>query len=542
MKPSGRRLVPALLLLATARVGAQAPDGLDSVFAELDHTDGPGCTLGVELQGRRTLRAWGMANLEHGLALHPASILETGSVAKQFTAAVVALLHQQGRLSLDDDIRRYLPEVPDFGRPITIRQLLTHTSGLRDQWGLLAIQGFPPGQEVHTFARILDLVSRQRRLNFPPGDEYLYSNTGYALAAVIVSRVTGKSFAEYSREALFEPLGMRQTAWRDDYRRIVPDRATAYSRESGRWVQDMPFTMVHGNGGLLTTVGDLLTWNDALSEGRVPGGPALVSLLETPGRLNDGSSISYALGLVIGSYRGLREVSHNGATAGYRTALARWPERHLSIALLCNRATVNSTRLIHQVADLALGLGGDPAPPSPPVPVAAREIAALAGSYRDSTSDQIVVFAVQGDRLTVAGGGGPPVPLVHLGDLRFWHPQAGEYRFERVADRYRVVQFADAWRRYEPFARPDSSQVRLADYTGRYRSPELEVSVEVMVQNGRLVVRRRPAGTIPLTPAYADGFAGQGQTFRFERDRRGRVTGFLIYAGRVRGLEFERLP
>lgn len=541
MKPSGRRLVPGLLLLATASVGAQAPAGVDSVFAGLDHTDGPGCTLGVEHHGRRTLRAWGMADLEHGLALHPASILETGSVAKQFTAAVVALLHQQGRLSLDDDIRRYLPEVPDFGRPITIRQLLTHTSGLRDQWGLLAIQGFPPGQEVHTFARILDLVSRQRRLNFLPGEEYLYSNTGYALAAIIVSRVTGKPFAEYSREVLFEPLGMAHTAWRDDYRRVVPDRATAYTWESGRWVQDMPFTMVHGNGGLLTTVGDLLTWNDALSEGRVPGGPTLVSLLETPGRLNDGSSISYALGLVIGTHRGLREVSHGGATAGYRTFLARWPERQLSVALLCNRATVNAARLTHQVADLVLGLGGDPAPPSPPVPVAVGEIADLAGSYRDSTSDQIVVFVAQGDRLMIAGGGGP-APLVHLGDLRFWHPQAGEYRFERVGDRYRVVQFADAWRRYEPFARPDSSQVRLADYLGRYRSPELEVTVEVTIQDGRLAVRRRPASIITLMPAYPDGFAGQGQTFRFGRDRRGQVTGFLVYAGRVRGLEFERLP
>lgn len=538
-----RRWLPALVILtlSPALARAQATAAIDSLFVELDRTDGPGCTLGIEHQGRRTLRAWGMANLEYGLALSPGSVIESGSVAKQFTSAAVVLLQQRGRLSLDDDIRKHLPEVPDFGRTITIRQLLTHTSGLRDQWGLLVLQGFPPGREVHTFDRILDLVSRQRRLNFAPGDEYLYSNTGYSLAAIIVTRVAGKPFAEFSREELFEPLGMRHTQWRDDYRRIVPDRATAYDREGGAWVQDMPFTMVHGNGGLLTTVDDLLTWNAALTSGRIPGGAELVRLLETPGRLNDGSAISYALGLTVGSHRGVREVSHGGATAGYRTFLARWPERGLSIALLCNAATVNSARLAHQVADRVLGLSGPEAPPSPAVAVAAAEVEPLAGAYRDSTSDQTVTFSVRDGSLVIAAGANT-APLTHLGGLRFWHPQAGEYRFERNGDRYRVVQFADAWRRYDPVARPDPARVRNADYLGRYRSPELEVVVEVVERDGRLMVTRRPAGALPLTPAYADGFSGPGQSLRFSRDRNGRVNGFRVFAGRVRGLEFERLP
>jgi CubicO group peptidase (beta-lactamase class C family) len=536
------RWVAACLLAAGPTVAAgQAAPAIDSVFAEWNRTDGPGCTVGVELDGRRTTRAYGMANLEYGVALAPGSVVESGSVAKQFTAAAVLLLASQGRLSLDADIRKYLPEVPDFGRTITIRHLLHHTSGLRDQWGLLTIQGFPPGQEVHTLARILDLIGRQRRLNFNPGDEYLYSNTGYSLTAVLVTRVAGKPFAEFTREALFQPLGMARTEWRDDYRRVVPGRATAYARARGIWVQDMPFTMVHGNGGLLTTVDDLLTWNAALSSGTIPGGQDVVEQLETPGRLTDGSAIGYALGLGVGRYRGLRQVSHGGATAGYRTYLVRWPERSLSVAVLCNAASANPDRLAHQLADRLLGLKEGEEPPSPPVAIAPAELAPLAGVYRDTTTDQTVTVGVEDGALTVSGGG-PVASLTHLGDFKFWSPLAGEYRFERAGSGWRVVQFADAWRRYLPNQRPDSAAIEPADYLGRYRSPELEVTVEIAQQNGRLTLRRRPEGTVPLTPIYADGFGGPGGTFRFDRDRRGRVTGFRVFAGRVRALEFERVP
>jgi CubicO group peptidase (beta-lactamase class C family) len=520
---------------------ASLPAAIDSVFAPWNRTDGPGCTVGVEHEGRRVTRAYGMADLEDRIALTPESVIETGSVAKQFTSAVLLLLERQGKLSLDDDIRKHLPEVPDFGKPITIRHLLHHTSGLRDQWGLLAIQGFPPGREVHTFGRILDLVSRQRRLNFPPGEEYLYSNTGYALSAVIATRAGGKPFAELSRELLFEPLGMHATQWRDDYRRVVPGRGIAYRREGGAWVQDMPFTMVHGNGGLLTTVGDLLAWNAALTAGTIPGGPEVVRALETRGRLNDGSEIGYALGLGVGTYRGMRQVSHGGATAGYRTFLTRLPERSLSIAVLCNAASANPQGDAQRVVDRVLGLSGDPAPPSPAVAIAPDELAPLAGRYRDSTSDQMLTVTARDGGLFISGGG-PQARLTHLGDFKFWGRGPGELRFERAASGWRIVQFADAWRRYDPMATPDSTAVKNADYLGRYRSPELEVVLEVFEENGRLMLRRRPDPAIRLNPFYRDGFAGPGQSFRFDRGKNGRVVGLRAFAGRVRGLEFERLP
>ena len=263
-------LAPALLAAQpSSQPSATLPDStvarVDRVFSTWASDSTPGCIVGLAQGGQPVLaRAYGMSNLEYGVRLTPDAISETGSVAKQFTAAAIALLAQDGRLSLEDDIRKHLPEVPDFGAVVTIRHLLNHTSGLRDQWGLLGMMGRSPGTAVHTTAEILRLVGRQRELNFPPGSDYLYSNTGYTLLGVIAQRASGMSFADFTRQRIFEPLGMRDTQWRDDYRKIVRQRATAYDREGGRYVMDMPFTMVHGNGGLLTTVGDLLTWNSAL--------------------------------------------------------------------------------------------------------------------------------------------------------------------------------------------------------------------------------------------------------------------------------------
>jgi len=531
----GQSLAPGTVAAQTLRTA------IDSTFATFDRTDGPGCTVGVDYRGERVTAAYGMANLEYRLALGPESVLETGSVAKQFTAAALVLLELQGKLSLDDEIRKFLPEVPDFGAPIRIRHLLTHTSGLRDQWGLLGTQGFPPGREVHTFERILALITKQRALNFPTGAEYLYSNTGYALAAVIVSRVAKESFAEFSRKQIFEPLGMRHTEWRDDYRKIVSDRATAYDRERTGWMQDMPFTNVHGNGGLLTTVSDLLVWNAALTAGTVPGGAALVGELETPGRLNDGSEISYALGLSVSRYRGLREVSHGGATAGYRTYLARWPERDLSVAILCNDATTNPAENAHRLARRLLELPEEEPSPGAPVAIAADQIDRLVGSYRDPAGDQVIRFGKRDGMLAVQAGPAS-VPLVHLGNLEFWNERIGRVRFEAQDDGYRVIRFANAWRRYLPMPPMPRDSVPLAPYLGRYRSPELDVVFEVEDRDGRMVLKHPMMGPMTVVPLYPDGFGTNGRSFRFRRDRRGRVTGFELFAGRILGVEFDRLP
>src|SRR4029079_158098 len=238
----------------------------------------------------------------HNISNTPQTIFESGSVAKQFTAAALVLLQQDGKLSIDDPVRKYIPELPDYGSPLTIRHLLNHTSGLRDSGTVLSLTGVGRGDRVISQDLALDVITHQKALDFKPGAEYSYSNSGYNLAAIIVERVSKQKFSDFLTQRIFKPLGMTNSSIRDDYRRIVPGRAQAYSKDgqNAPWTLNMPFMNVYGNGGMLTTVGDWLKWNASL-DSKTFGAP-FVEALETQGVLNDGRKISYALGLEVDSY------------------------------------------------------------------------------------------------------------------------------------------------------------------------------------------------------------------------------------------------
>jgi CubicO group peptidase (beta-lactamase class C family) len=542
-----RSLVLAALTAATLQ--AQVADGaiarIDSVFSAYASTTSPGCIVGVRQNWRDVAsRAYGMANLEYNVPLTVGTISESGSVAKQFTAAALALLHLEGKLSLDDDIRKYLPEVPDFGARITIRHLLTHTSGLRDQWAMWGLADRSPGSEVHTMAKVLDLVSRQRQLNFPTGSEHLYSNTGYSLASVIVTRVSGMPFARFTEERLFKPLGMHHTQWRDDYRRIVPGRATAYSREGSVWMQDMPFTMVHGNGGLLSTVGDWLTWNDALDAGLL-GKPELTRMLENRGKLNDGRTLAYALGLTISEVRpGIREVSHGGSTAGYRTYLARYPEANrLSVALLCNAGNANAGALARRVANIFL-------PPAPQValqaiaPAPEAERTRIPGSYRNSATEEWFIVGAVAAHVRLTGASGDTLIFHQPGEFR---TRGGTtYRFEPASGEVqRVTRIDDAGHRavFEIMRRPELSSAQLAEYAGSYFGPELAHTLRVRADSGHLSLRVATDQGLTLVPLYRDGFrvGTSSSTVRFVRDAGGRIVELRANVGRARNVLFQRV-
>ncbi|MEO7964712.1 MAG: serine hydrolase domain-containing protein [Gemmatimonadaceae bacterium] len=536
-------LVAAPLGVHAQRSAAAFQKDVDAIFQPYTATGSPGCIVGVDRPGVPFFaKGYGMANLEYDVPLTAQSISESGSVAKQFTAAAVALLQLDGKLSLDDDIRKYLPEVPDFGARITIRNLLTHTSGLRDQWALLGLLGRGPGQQVHTMDIILDLVTHQRELNFPPGSEYLYSNTGYVLSALIVQRVSGMPFARFTTERIFKPLGMISTQWRDDYRRVVPGRATAYNREEASWVQDMPFTMVHGNGGVLTTAADLQKWNHALTDGLL-GKPELTRLLETHMRLNDGRTIDYALGLSVTPWTAtVREVSHSGATAGYRTFLARYPEAKTSISVFCNTSTANPVALGHRVVALIL--------PQPEVkmlaavPATAEVRSKLSGLYRDPLTDESLTVSSAGDFLRSTGLASDT--LREDGNGRY-STAAGSHLSFAPSDAHAqrlTMQSTDGATRVLEFApQIESASLKLADFAGSYRSPELGNTIVVRRDGARLFVRISPDDESPLSPLYPDGFriGDSPYTLRFTRDGSGSIAGFRAFMGRARNVRFDRI-
>jgi CubicO group peptidase (beta-lactamase class C family) len=538
-----RSVVVAVALLSPVLLAAQEPDlpsRIDRIFARYDRNT-PGCTVGLAKDGRTLYtQGYGSANLEYGVPLTAASVMESGSVAKQFTAAAVVLLQQDGKLALDDDIRKYLPEVPDFGRTITIRQLLTHTSGLRDQWGLLGIEGRGPGSQVHSPMTALDLVAHQKMLNFPPGTAYSYSNTGYSLAALIIERVSGKSLQEFSQERLFGPLGMAHTQWRDDFTRVVPQRATAYSPSDSGYHTDMPFTNMIGNGGLLSTMDDVLRWNENLDHPTV-GGRAFTEMLQTPMRLTNGRTIDYALGLGVVDYDGIREISHTGSTAGYRTFLARYPDQHVSIAVWCNNSGANARELGQQVADLVLTKPTRAAntAAAPAVRLPAAELSQWAGVYRDPATDRAVTLTVA-DTALISGDDDVYLPMTAA---RF-STRGGEASFAGARGRrtFTLARANGDTARFEE-VKPPANPLPTSDYVGRYVSDELDVVLTVVAVDGKIEMRRRPNDRITMRATYRDAFeTDEIGSVRFARNAKGKVTGFAIFAGRVRDVRFRRVP
>lgn len=354
----------AASLLLTGDVSGQAypqtelTARIDELFAEWDTDDAPGAAVGVFEEGRIVYaRGFGVANLDYGIPLTPKSVLRIGSISKQFVAMCIAILAEQGKLSFDDDIRAHLPEMRDYGETITIRHLLHHTSGIREYLTLVDLIGRPEGSVFgYTTRELIELLARQRAVNFDPGDRFSYTNSGYFLLAEIVTRVSGMAASAFARENVFDPLGMSHTRFYDDPNAIIPNQALGYSpRSEGGYRLDILRSDVIGDLGVITTVEDLLHWDSNFYENRLGGGTNdLIETMFTRGRTEAGEELSYALGLEFGSYRGLNTMGHGGSAVGYVAEFLQFPEQRFSVVVLSNLSSFRPGRLARQVADLYL--------------------------------------------------------------------------------------------------------------------------------------------------------------------------------------------
>jgi CubicO group peptidase (beta-lactamase class C family) len=385
MKRASRTVLVAVGLVVPWTLPAQKslPDlvtkKIDAVFARYTSA-GPGCAMGVFQNGKIAFaKGYGLANIEYGVPLTPKTPMIMGSVSKQFTAAAIALLVEQGRISLDDDVHKYVPELADYGKKITIDQLVHHTSGVRDWWALVDAAGMRP-DDGYTVADVLALASRQKGLNFEPGAEYNYSNTGYILLGIIVQRATGKTLRQFAAEQIFSPLGMTVSHFHDDHNEPVKGRAFAYSpvaSKPGAWTINVWNNDIVGQGGLMTTVEELQKWDENFYTGKV-GGKAFLARQLQQGKLNDGKVLSYAFGLQVGTYRGLQMVEHSGSTGGYRTDIARFPSQHTSVVTMCNVSTADAGGMALRVADAVLGSKfTQPVPPAPTRSATAQQQASI---------------------------------------------------------------------------------------------------------------------------------------------------------------------
>jgi len=440
-------LVPAVTLAATP----EQSKAVDQWLSQFGKTT-PGCAVGVEQGGKRLFtKAYGMADLESGRPITPDTIFEAGSVSKQFTAASIAVLASQGKLSLDDDVHKYLPELPDYGVKVTLNHLLHHTSGIKEWSDIVELEGWPRTSRAISQDYAAQAIFRQKTLNFVPGAEYSYSNSNYVLLALVVERVSGQSLEAFTRDTLFRPAGMTHTAWRGDFTRIVPGRAQAYAGNgAGGWRLDMPFENVIGHAGLLTTIGDLLAWNRALTH--PPAAFASwVPMMTQVTRLNDGHPAHYALGLTITTVNGDAAIDHTGSTAGYRAFIGRFPANGLSIAALCNSGGSFDWNRLEVVFSKTAKLQ----PPSPPKPepasewqLSAEDLEALAGRYYSDEVRGELTARVSGDKLVLSSPSGREITLRSTTAGKFisldgtWRVDLSPEALIFSSDRSRNIRFA----------------------------------------------------------------------------------------------------
>jgi CubicO group peptidase (beta-lactamase class C family) len=531
---------------AIIAVGAAADDSaelnrkVDQLFAAYDKPDTPGCALGVIRDGNFVYkRGYGLGSLELRIPLTSQSVFYMSSVSKQFTAASVILAAEQGYLSLDDDVRKYIPELPSYGQTITLRQMLHHSSGLRDLVTLVLLSG-RNWEDVHPFTELLDLVTRQKSLNYKPGDEYLYSNTNYFLLAEIVHRATGKSLSRFAEENIFKPLGMTQTRFYDDHSVIVPGRVSAYApREGGgfrvNWSTNFDTA---GPGGLMSTVDDLLLWDRNFYANKLGKG-TLLQEIQSQGVLNNGERIDYAMGLLVSSYRGLPIVEHGGSFFGYRTELLRFPDQKFSVICLCNLSTSNPSGLAHQVADIYLK---DSFHDEHAAVVTSREDPkAFTGIYRNAEEHSVVEVAAVKDGVQVRQN-----VFQLVGPNRFAAIRGRwEVRFDPLKDgAMRMALSApflakpQVFERFQPIKIPAEE---LAQYAGEYVSDELQTTYKLAVKDGKLTLANKWQKPSVVEPSARDEFQGPNDSaIVFRRDAAGRITGCEVFAGRVRTIAFAK--
>jgi CubicO group peptidase (beta-lactamase class C family) len=539
MKRSKLLLYSAVALLTGSVTYSQDKSSeVDKIFSWAKPTE-PGCVCAISQNGKMVVnRAYGSADLEREAPINTNTIFDAGSVSKQFIAAAGLLLVQDGKISLTDDVRKYIPELPDYGSTITINQLMNHTSGLREWTGLLPFAGDKPD--------VYSLILRQRNLNFKAGEQWSYSTSGFVLLKEVVARVSKMPFPEFMQKRIFDTLGMKSSSYRENMRDIIKNRALAYERDgSGRWRMAMLLDNDRGGGGVLTTASDLLIWNDALTNNRL--GKFLSEKMQEPSTLNNGRKIDYGRGLFLESYRGVKEIWHSGSADGYKTWLGRYPEHGLSIAIMCNSGDgTDRIAFAHKVFDLFLPsvteLEFDPAP----APVKDIDPDKLAGLFFNEFNGEPLRIAVQKGRLRIAEGPG----LEQISNDRFRRRGAlvnfmSQDQFEihyLSNDQFELKSMEGKitkYRRARPFS-PNGDELK--SFTGIYKSEELKSVIHIAEgKNGlELQFEHIRNQRLPLNPVDPDVFQVSRVTIRFIRNKAGKITGLTFSNPLARNMQFIR--
>lgn len=521
-------------------VNAQLSDSLskkvDSIFAAYNKTNSPGCALAILKDGKIIYKkGYGISNLEYNIPINPSSIFHVASLSKQFAAAAIILLSLQGKLSLNDDVRKYLPEVPDFGHTITFNHLLHHTSGLRDQWGLQHLAGWR-NSDLITEKDIMEMLAREKSLNFLPGDEEVYCNTGYTLLGIAVKRISGASLREYADSVFFKPLGMTSTHFQSNHDEIVPNRTSAYEKdENGKWKISIPVFDTYGATSLFTTVEDLAKWDENFYAKKV-GGSKLIDAMLVTGVLNDNTPQTYASGLWKETYKGYQVVGHTGSDAGYRCIFIRFPDEHFSIILLANLANISVRTLTYKIADIFLKDKS-----SKDMSVAFKTDSTIvkrwAGEYMDMTTKSIMELKNQNGNLQIDNTDFKPSSNFSFSDFNSKTTLSFSDDSNKV--KFILSTVDDKNRTFEKVHRIKLTPKQLQEYKGEFYSSELDTKYAITANENVLLVKIPRKEELEFSSFTKDMFYGDFNIL-FTRDEKKMINGFFLTTGSVRNLYFTK--
>jgi CubicO group peptidase (beta-lactamase class C family) len=522
----------AILFLSQAAAFQAGPDEkeaqVDRLFAAWSKPDVPGAAVAVVMEGKPLLvKGYGCADLDLGTPVTPQTLFDAASLAKQFTAAAVLVLEAEGRISLHDEVRRHLPEFPDFGRPVTLRHLLYHTSGLRDYGGLMRMSGGRMDDPISS-GDVLKLVGRQKELNFPPGTEFAYSNAGYIVLAEVVARAGGRKFKDWTQARLFAPLGMKETFFREDLTDVRAGSVFAYSRSaSGRFEKQPNNGATPGPGSLFISAADMARWLASFQSKAQAA--VLLSRMATPGTLDDGRLLHYAAGLIVGRIRGLPILHHSGGWAGFRGEMVFFPEQKLALAVLSKNSAIDPTALSRQIAGIYLeGQFPSPQPAAAPAAVAGAALDSYVGRYW-LTGEQTLQVTRRENRLFAQMSGGLPIEVFAESEEAFAYRVAdAKIQFHRDSSGgiIKLTFWQGAYAMpaeripAEPWTPTDPSA-----YCGLYHSDELDTTLTVKLGEKGLNIPFARVGDLVLVPVAEERFAGKDSStkFRFVRGEDGKV-------------------
>lgn len=526
------------------------PDSLstkmDAIFESYNHLNSPGCAVSIIKDGKVIFeKGYGLANLEFDISITPTTIFDIASLSKQFTGMAISTLIQEGKISLDDDIHKYLPEVPQFGKSITIRNLLHHTSGIRDWTNALHIAGWRY-DEIFSFEDIMRMVKYQKQLDFEPGSNYSYSNTGYNLLAAIVKKVTGKSLGDWEEENIFKPLGMNSSFILDNYKKVIKNRATSYSPDGSGFGISQGALTAYGSSSIFTSVEDLSKWVINFQNAIASKDPVYTRMLEED-ILNNKEKVHYGYGLEINEERGVKTISHDGGWQGYRTIISNYPDEKFSLIILSNVSSFDPIEYSSKIASLFLKDKLKPAPikenlkDSLTVKVDTSLIKKYIGSYQLGPG-WYVTFTLEDGQLYVQANGENKFPAIAKSDSVFWVQAYGssmtfvkDINGEINSLKYRSIRA----KRIIPIK---VTPAQLNQYSGTYFSEELESVFKMYVVNGKLVIQNMRLGdfTLKPDPVNKDQFSCSLGTLSFFNDKQLNVKGFKLTGGRARNIQFDK--